>query len=163
MQLDTVGDARQAMFELNGDIQAAAQEVADAYASSNAITRAIGGDSVEAAAASLLQGLASTWIDVNSRLTGDDSDALSDDQISALRTLQREVIDDRKTVGSAISSVDWTFGDLTGDVATQTVNLGSQAVAAVVSATGLTWTYVKIGLGLAAVGLGLYVGTRVFK
>lgn len=162
-QLVTVGDARSAMLQLNTDIQVAAESVAAAYASSNVLTQEIGGDMVEQAAASLLQQLAQTWLNTSAKLTGADSDALTDDQIAALQELKSEVISDRQIVGQAISSVDWTFGDFASDVADQTVNLASQAVAKVVDATGFSWTYVKIGLGLAALGLGLYVGYRVFK
>jgi len=163
MLLSTVGDARAAMLQLNSDIQATATQVAATYASSNGLTQAIGGNMVEEAAAQVLQGLASTWLDVNNRITGDDSDPLSDDQIAALRTLQSEVIDDRAAVGRAISSVDWTYGDFAADVATQTANLFGQAVSKVADLTGINWTWVKIGLAVGAGAVVFYAGWRVFR
>ena len=117
---------------------------------------------VTQASLSLLNELAASWLRTNDTLTGADSDSLSDEQIARLRELQSEVISDREAVGKAISSVDWTFGDFAGDVAAQAVNLGSQAVAAIADATGIDWTWVKIGVAVGAGLAVLYVGRRLF-
>jgi hypothetical protein len=150
------------MLALNSDIQQTAAGVAAAVASSygggdafsaaaGELTRDSGGDMVAQAAGSLLNQLASSWIDCFNRLTGEDSDPLSDDQIARLKELQSEVISDRKLVGSAISSVNWTFGDLAADTVSQVGNLASQAVANIKDAIpAVPWVAIEVGLTVAA-------------
>jgi hypothetical protein len=168
MLISTVGQARAAMLALNNDIIAAATSVGSAYGSTdvftpfggNVITQLDGGDMVEQSAASLLNQLAATWLKVNSMIDGNDSDPLSDEQIAALQELQSEVIDDRKVVGQAISSVNWTFGDLAADVVAQTTNLASQAVASVKDALpAVPWLAIEIGLA----GVGLVLVWAIYR
>ena len=162
MELATVGDARAAMQVLNADIQQAAAGVAAAYADSftagdplgivgGSVNRLAGGDMVSQAAGSLLNQLASSWIDTFNTLTGADSDPLSDDQTARLRELQSEVISDRQAVGQAISSVNWTFGDLATDAVNQVGNLASQAVANIKDAIpAVPWVAIEIGLAVVS-------------
>ncbi len=152
MLLSNQGEARAAMQELNADILASATDVATAYAGSNLLTDTIGGDMVEQSSAAILNQLAQSWIAAFGTLSGDDADPLTDEQVARLRELQQEVIDDRRLVGQAISSVDWTFGDFVGDVGTQVVNVVSQGVAKIKGAVpSIPW--VAIEIGAAAVGL----------
>lgn len=152
MLISTQGDARAAMQQLNSDILASAADVGSVYAGSNLLTDLAGGDMVEQSSASILNQLAQSWIATFETLNGADGDTLTDDQIARLRELQQEVIDDRKLVGQAISSVDWTFGDFVGDVGTQTANLISQGVAQIKQAIpSVPWAAIEIGL--AAVGV----------
>lgn len=152
MLISTQGDARAAMQALNADIVASAADVGSAYASSNLLTDELGGNMVEQSAASILNQLAQSWIAAFNTLAGSDEIPLTDDQIARLRELQQEVIDDRRLVGQAISSVDWTFGDFVGDVGTQAANLVSQGVAQIKAAVpSVPW--VAIEITLAAIGV----------
>lgn len=162
MLISTQGDARAAMQQLNSDILASATDVGSAYAGSNLLTDITGGDMVEQSAAMILNQLAQSWIAAFDTLDGADGDALTDDQVARLRELQQEVIDDRKLVGEAISSVDWTFGDFVGDVGTQTANLISQGVAQIKTALpSIPWTAIEIGLGAVAVVVVYAIYRRV--
>lgn len=163
MLIQTEGDARAALDQLDSDIVSTATDVANAYAATQnswgnpvyagvgLTTQLGGGNDVVQAASSLLNQLAGTALGVRGQLIGVDSDALTPDLVARMRELQSEVISDRKLVGQAISSVDWTFGEFVADVANQTANLASQAVAAVSNGLGINWTYVE--LGAAALGL----------
>ena len=172
MLLQTQGDARAALSQLNSDILATATSVANAYASTlptgNPVLDAVslttqlgGGDDVTQAASSLLNQLAGTALGVGDALTGADTDPLTPDLVARMQELQNEVISDRKLVGQAISSVDWSFGDFVADVANQTVNLASQAVAAVSNGLGINWTYVELGAAALALLLAYALYQRV--
>lgn len=153
MLIATQGDARTALDGLLTDIQATIGQVSAANASSNWFTGFFGADAVASSAATLLQQLSAAATSAAAAIDGDDGDPVTPDQVARLKELQQEVISDRKLVQQAISSVDWTFGDFLADVGTTTVNLASQTVAAVAQATGVNWTWVKIGV--AAIGVVL--------
>jgi hypothetical protein len=160
MLIQTNGEARAAMQVLNADILASATDVATSYASSNLLTQAAGGNMVEESAANLLNQLAASWITAFDTLDGADDDPLTDAQIARLRELQNEVIADRRLVGQAISSVDWTFGDFASDVGTQMVNAATQTVAAIKDALpAVPWTAIEIGL----MGVGLVVVFAIYR
>jgi hypothetical protein len=164
MQIATVADALTALDELTGDIADTAASVSATLAGSNTITGLAGGNLVASQAASNLQQLSNRAAQIAAGLiAASPDDPLTDLQLAQMQQLQEQVIGTRKLIGQAISSVDWTFGDLATDSVNTAVNLGSQAVAAVASATGLDWTWVKIGLAVGAGAALFYAGWRVFR
>jgi hypothetical protein len=161
MLLQTQGDGWNAVQQLLTDISATASQVSQASSSSNFLSGFFGGDDVAGAAASLLAQLSDSAGRAAADLGGDATAPLTDEQVARLKELQSEVISDRKLVGQAISSVDWTFGQFVSDVANQTANIASQAVAAVSSGLGINWTVVEIGAALLAAVLAYALYRRV--
>lgn len=161
MQLVTVGDGLLAVQSLSNDIVTTMQSVVSTQSSGNFITGWFGGDMVASQSISLLQQLATYAQTAAADLGGDPTQPLDAEQINRLQVLQSEVIEDRALIGQAISSVDWTYGDLVSDVATQTQNLASQAVAAVSTGLGINWTLVEIGGAVLAVVLAVALYKRV--
>lgn len=161
MLLTTQGDARGALSQLVADIDTTTTAVQQKLSSSNFLTGLFGGNDVAQASASILLQLQDSAARAAADLTGDDSDAITDEQKARLQELQNEVISDRKLVGDAISSVDWTYGDFVADVAQQTENIASQAVSAVASGLNINWTVVEIAAALAALALGYALYRRV--
>jgi hypothetical protein len=109
-----------------------------------------GADDTQQAALSLLTTIAQYILSVDATLTDDDT-PLTDVQTQQMQELQREVLDARSTIGSTISDLNWTFGDLVNDTITSVQNLAGQAVGAVSDAFGVNWTYVKIGAAVVGV------------
>lgn len=161
MLLTTQGDARAALSQLVADIDATTAQVQAKSSSSNFFTGFFGGDDVAQAAASILLQLQDSAARAAADLSGGDTDPMTDEQQARLKELQSEVISDRKLVGEAISSVDWTYGDLVADVATTTENIASQAVSAVSSGLGINWTYVELGAAALALVLAYALYRRV--
>lgn len=159
--LQTQGDGWNAVEQVLTDISTTAQQVSAASSSSNFITGFFGADTVSQTALSLLTQLSNAATAAAADLGGDPTAPLTAEQIARLQELQNEVISDRKLIGQAISSVDWTFGDLVSDSVTQAGNLASQAVAAVSSGLNINWTVVEIGLAVAAVVVAVALYKRV--
>jgi glycerol uptake facilitator-like aquaporin len=169
MLIQTNSQAEAAIAQLSDDLTATATQVA-AYQSNVDAQDAIGGplasalnfgsSDVVASATSLLNQIASYALQVGGTLIAT-NDPLTPTQVQQMQELQREVIDARSTVGQTISDVSWTFGDVANDVVNSAVNLGSQAVGAIVNATGINWTYVKIGGAIVGVILVYALYQRV--
>jgi len=156
MQLATVGDAETALFALNNGLISTIDQVSSALSSSNTITGLAGGNMVASASASLLQQLVSETASVTQQLVPlDPSTPLTAQQQGQLQLLQKEVIDARTTIGQAISSVDWTYGNLFDDTGIQLDNWFTQAAASVSGALGINWTAVTVVV-ILVVGIFLY-------
>lgn len=148
MQINTVGDALAALQQAQNDIGATQASITSAY-NSQGLFAVISGSAisagVEQSSLALLGSLDDFLLSILNSLGGADSDPLAQPQAQAMQSLQSQIIAARSTIGQVISQVDWTFGDFLADVGTTAVNVGSQAVAAVAAATGISWTWVKIG------------------
>lgn len=103
-----------------------------------------GSGETQDAAISLLNQLANYVTDEYSQLQGEER-PLTAQEVAKLKLIRAQVVDARDTVQSVISDLDWSFGQLVEDTITAAGELADKTVNAVANATGLNWTWVKIG------------------
>lgn len=172
MLIATNLDANNALDALSDDIQALGKQLAAAavnVSAQNALPGSAGVfssilNSGSAAtfqsAGELLLQVEQLVVDTNALFDGS-STPITDDEIASLQNVQQVVIDTRQAVNNTISAVDWTFGQVATDALNTAKNWGSQAVGAIVAATGVDWLYVKIGAGIAAAVVTFAVYRRI--
>lgn len=117
-----------------------------------------GSGDLQAAALSLLDQLAGYVMDEYAALAGDER-PLTAQEVAKMQLIRSQVVDARSTVQSIISDLDWSFGQLVSDAVTAAGELADKTVQAVAKATGLNWTWVKIG----GAGLGLLLVYALYR
>lgn len=174
MQLSTCNQARAALLQASDDINSTAQALAAAAVNVSNQDNApgllgvagtvynSGSDTTINSAGDLLVQIETDVKNLFDTIPATD-DPLTPDMIAALQIVQNEVINSRQAVGQSISAVSWTYGSLATDAATIVKNTASQAVAKIVSLTGINWTVVEIVGGTAAGLLGLFLTYKILR
>lgn len=164
MQLVTENDGIQALAQLSSDLSDTANQLsaaANGLAAKQSSTyspfgSALNGGTADviSSAAATIQSLVVTESGLMTTLLmdGDPTTPLTAQQMSALQALQQAVIDSRSSVGSIVSNVDWTYGNLFDDTITSIENDASQAYQNAKKALTPSWsTWLLVGVGIAIV------------